>query len=595
MTILRGPKKRGRDDVDDQYHRLSRYNLAGPKVTTLSSNSVNPRGVIGLLYVPTLDENSLCYNQSREYIPDNVVSRKDLGNGPYNVNWFMPIAPWISAECTLQYLEAARLRSNIEDLRGMLFYVPGNSTERPPAISDPQWNLNDGGSWKARHRFPVYALPPATGQVVVDSLAKYSDMTATEDGRNILEKYESGDHAPTAFRMMGWVGTSREPGNPSLWLFLLIVIASLGGGLIITSILMHWRARRRRERLRRMIVNGEITLGLLGVKKVTVPQDDIDKMPLYIYVTESRPGNTDRPEAPAIPPPVIINGATEPKSESSPAKPTTTITATEVPNTAEVANEAQEGQQVVSNPNKNPVIPKTFDAEAQPSCPICLDDYVSNKTIVRSLPCQHIYHPECIDKFLSRNSSMCPMCKNSALPAGYCPPLITSTMVRRERDIRMRAELDILERSPEVVFRNVRLWWARKRLNRNTQRLGHGSLELAVRRAMVRESAARRNERRESLAAMTRSQRAEVRGRELAGDNEVAGEHVEERPRPVCEFLLFNCSSERLVLILCREKSDKKGIPHDDLRYCVYHESASTYGHEYDNGFMDKRDTRSWI
>lgn len=541
MTVLRRSQRRDRLDVEDKYHRLgSRYNLRGDKVTTLSTNSVHPRGVIGLLYVPSLEADTQCYRQSQQYIPDNVVKRKDLGQGSlYNVNFFMAIAPWISSECTLQYLDAAHVAST-DDFRGMLFYVPGNSTERPPVISDSQWNLSDGGSWKKDHKFPVYAIPSAIGQGVVDSLAQYSNMSATEDGRNILQKYDNDNVAPTAFRMLGWVGTNREPGNPSLWLFLLIVIASLGGGLIITSIFMHWRARRRRERLRRMIVNGEITLSVLGVKKVTVPQDDIDKMPLYIYITESRPSNADSPEALAIPPPAIINGTTESvNSNSITEKPATTITATEVPNTAEVANEAEEGQQVVSNPSNNPVLPKTFDAEAQPSCPICLDDYVSNKTIVRSLPCHHIYHPECIDKFLSRNSSMCPMCKNSALPAGYCPPLITSTMVRRERDIRMRAELDLLERTPEVMFRNLKLWWARKNVNRNAQRLGHGSLELAMRRAMVRESAARRIERRESLAAMTRSQRAEVRGRELAGDNEVAGEQVEERQRPVCEFRLF--------------------------------------------------------
>lgn len=44
-----------------------------------------------------------------------------------------------------------------------------------------------------------------------------------------------------------------------------------------------------------------------------------------------------------------------------------------------------------------------------------------------------------------------------------------------------------------------------------------------------------------------------------------------------------------------REKGDKGGIPDDDLRHCVYDENASTYDHGYEEGYMDKRDTRSCI
>ena len=137
---------------------------------------------------------------------------------------------------------------------------------------------------------------------------------------------------------------------------------------------------------------------------------------------------------------------------------------------------------------------------------------------------------------------MCPMCKTSALPPGYCPPMITSTMVRRERDLRMRAKLETLERKQRETrgwkskLVGVRLWWLRKRMSRNGQSLRAGSMELALRRAMVRDSVARRNERRASLQRMTRSQRAEVRGRELAGNEEGGVEAVEERPRPACKF-----------------------------------------------------------
>lgn len=47
--------------------------------------------------------------------------------------------------------------------------------------------------------------------------------------------------------------------------------------------MMHWVQRRRREALRRRISNGEVDLEALGIKRLTVPQDIIDKMPMYTY------------------------------------------------------------------------------------------------------------------------------------------------------------------------------------------------------------------------------------------------------------------------------------------------------------------------
>jgi hypothetical protein len=85
-------------------------------------------------------------------------------------------------------------------------------------------------------------------------------------------------------------------------------------------------------------------------------------------------------------------------------------------------------------------VPTTHPAFSQPTCPICLDDFEPNITPVRELPCRHIFHPDCVDAFLLNNSSLCPMCKKSVLPNGYCPTTITNAMVRRERYIRRYRE-----------------------------------------------------------------------------------------------------------------------------------------------------------
>lgn len=87
-----------------------------------------------------------------------------------------------------------------------------------------------------------------------------------------------------------------------------------------------------------------------------------------------------------------------------------------------------------------PFIADKADGYSQQSCSICLEDFVLDATTVRELPCKHIYHPVCIDSFLEQQSSLCPLCKSSALPKGYIPEQLTNRTVRRERNLRRQRE-----------------------------------------------------------------------------------------------------------------------------------------------------------
>ncbi|KAJ1929494.1 hypothetical protein IWQ60_001106 [Tieghemiomyces parasiticus] len=51
------------------------------------------------------------------------------------------------------------------------------------------------------------------------------------------------------------------------------------------------------------------------------------------------------------------------------------------------------------------------------TCPICLDD-IERGQLVRQLPCNHVYHVECIDEWLTEKASVCPTCKYDCAP--YC-------------------------------------------------------------------------------------------------------------------------------------------------------------------------------
>ena len=44
------------------------------------------------------------------------------------------------------------------------------------------------------------------------------------------------------------------------------------------------------------------------------------------------------------------------------------------------------------------------------ACAICVEDFQEGSD-VRVLPCDHVFHPKCVDEWLSNHSSLCPLCK----------------------------------------------------------------------------------------------------------------------------------------------------------------------------------------
>jgi hypothetical protein len=44
------------------------------------------------------------------------------------------------------------------------------------------------------------------------------------------------------------------------------------------------------------------------------------------------------------------------------------------------------------------------------ACSICLDEFIGGDS-VRQLPCKHIFHDDCVGKWLVERSSTCPLCK----------------------------------------------------------------------------------------------------------------------------------------------------------------------------------------
>ncbi|KAF2820675.1 hypothetical protein CC86DRAFT_387137 [Ophiobolus disseminans] len=376
------------------------YRIPG-NVQTLSTKGVDSGSdPYGILYVPDLQSDA-CKSQEQQHVPANATR---LANLPRGKNYaLIAVAPWFSPQCMLEYFNAARRITT----KGIFVYQPGQGNAKPPVLNDASWNLQDGGRWQSENSFPTYALSSTTGDNIMDQLGLYSgNLTDVPHGEQLATIFDRSDYV----RLWATVATDSSTQLPSLWVFLVIVLAILLVAVTGTSIAMHIIQRRRRNDLRRRVLEGEVDLEALGVKRLKVDQQTLDKLPIYTYT-----GDTEK-TTPKPPQPALAAGTPSVDGDTG-VKASQLIRRSSMPSVG---------------------APST--AWSQATCPICLDDFEPHETQVRELPCRHIFHPDCIDQFLLRNSSLCPMCKQSVLPAGACPVNITNMMVRRERHIiRMRA------------------------------------------------------------------------------------------------------------------------------------------------------------
>ncbi|ROW07694.1 hypothetical protein VMCG_03490 [Cytospora schulzeri] len=386
-------------------------------ITILSSKySPTNNGVIqGLMYVPDLDDSDPCKELESAYIPSTAVRQSDLPPSDYNL---IALVPWYNASCTRSYLSAATL----DPIRAYITYRPDNRSEKPPGVDDKQWNLYDSGAWKKNSKFPVYAVPGIMGSAMMEALSQYSgNVSSVPYGENITAMYSPD--ADDYVRIWSQIHLATSDTLPTLWVFILVCIAVLLLVVAAISCLIHYIQRKRRTSLRSRVASGEVNLEAMNIKRVTVPIEHIEKFPLFTYSYEPN-SNVSLPS---------------PTSQQRPAPGhmrhnSVGMREMTLSNSAPTVSEKAPTSPAVRSSIAGPT-GASKATDRQPTCTICSEDFQNRVTIIRELPCGHIYHPECIDEFLSEQSSLCPQCKALVLPKGYCPK-ITNAMVRRERAIR---------------------------------------------------------------------------------------------------------------------------------------------------------------
>lgn len=175
--------------ASDNAKQVNNATLAYDYLTSFDIRTLSTVGasgssdVRGLLYTPDLPPTDSCNNQSAAYIPQNVTRIADLPKS-YDL---VALVPWVSGQCTLNYMQAARR----DPCKGFLVFIPGNSTSTPPGADAPIWDFGSD-DWQGENGFPVYAIPADSGSTLLMHSALYSgNMTEVPHGEELAQS--SGD------------------------------------------------------------------------------------------------------------------------------------------------------------------------------------------------------------------------------------------------------------------------------------------------------------------------------------------------------------------------------------------------------------------
>ena len=351
------------------------------------------------LYVPELSSSDPCQNWSQPHVPQNVTRKSDIPAAA--ANRLFGLAPWLSdhSECALPYIEAA---ARNDATQGLIFYPTdsqANSSGSLPENSDWGVSQSQWDEWTSSIEYPIWAVGSSAGGRVMTELSRYSGIVAQSP---IADTEPDEFSAENQVGLGAWVDNHLdEPDEEDLslferpWIFVIMVLAIILALVGLVTLMLHLNQIRMRRDLRRRVAAGEVDLERLGIRRQRVPLKMVERMPLYEYQSETGPSRSD----------------------------------------AETLLAAS-----YAGPFSRKTLAKRNAPFSQTTCAICLDNFVHHESVVRELPCQHIFHPDCVDDFLVTSTSLCPVCKKSVLPGGVYSGDITNSIVRRERLARRRLE-----------------------------------------------------------------------------------------------------------------------------------------------------------
>ncbi|KAJ5206762.1 hypothetical protein N7472_003210 [Penicillium cf. griseofulvum] len=385
------------------------------KVQTISSNSIPEDGLVsGLLFVPSLDPHDPCYGITASSVPPDVTRYEDVSEFGYSL---VGLAPWVTAECSLSFLSAAQKVGT----HAMIFFQPSdNETSIPPDSNDSRWAINDGNKWRMEINYPVYAIPGPAGKSLINDLSWYSAETPDNKRDNSTEEFALQTTTSRLFARIE-TGENTTPAT-NVWSFVLAIAGTVLMLSILLVIIYRLILRRRRSQLQRRVDAGQVDIEALALNQTMAPPEVVNKMPLYTY-------------SEIIPPTEVAlrqdNTPVNPIEHDSDDK-AKSLSPNEDNHAQDDAGIQKPEAAMIKLGQNDSCRSKYRLSYTQTTCAICLDDFVAGSSLVRELPCGHIFDSACIDPFLTQNCCLCPLCKKTVLPAGSYYISVTNEMVEQE-------------------------------------------------------------------------------------------------------------------------------------------------------------------